>query len=570
MLNARERVQNETQPHFRDWTITLPTGMSRETPVLLSTFPGFEARTAMPVWLHFALILSVFGELSEGDEFRFASYYGAHMVLQRAPEKAMVWGYGTTGAEVQITLAGPQNEQVKSVPVREGIWKVTLDPVLAGGPYNLAAVQKGNKIVLTDVLFGDVWLCGGQSNMAFTLGQVYNASEELAMATKFPNVRVFQAALVKSSVELIDLAGVEVPWSRPTPEILGGKDFTHFSAVCWLFGRYLYESLKYPIGLVESCWGGTPVEAWSSLRALHSCGLKEHESRSPVYTFPKSTMSNSLSSYTDDGQWNKAWNGTVLWNAMIHPLLNMTIKGAIWYQGEANAPHNQDKYACTFPAMIDDWRMAFHVGSESQTARDFPFGFVQLCTYSKGTKDGFPEIRWHQTADYGFAPNERMNKTFMAVAMDLPDEHSPWGSIHPRDKQDVAYRLVLGARAIAYEEKGVSFSGPFPNRVQVENTTIIITYDQKIRANLSSGIFEICCSGEKKPSTSGSQWIPAPMNQTGSDYVLISIANCPGNVTALRYAWSDWPCAFKACPIYSADGVLPAPLFIREQLSPHS
>lgn len=82
-------------------------------------------------------------------------------------------------------------------------------------------------------------------------------------------------------------------------EILGGKNFTQFSAVCWLFGRYLYESLKYPIGLVESCWGGTPVEAWSSLRALQSCGLKEPESRSPVYTFPKSAMSNSLS-YTDE------------------------------------------------------------------------------------------------------------------------------------------------------------------------------------------------------------------------------------------------------------------------------
>ncbi|MCJ8733554.1 hypothetical protein PDJAM_G00224870 [Pangasius djambal] len=505
----------------------------------------------MQAWVYFAVILSFFGNLSVGDEFRFASYYGQHMVLQRAPEKAVVWGYGTTGAEVQISLAGPQNEQVNSVPVLDGIWKVILDPVQVGGPYNLTATQRGSKIVLTDVLFGDVWLCGGQSNMAFTLGQVYNASEELAMATKFPNVRVFQAALEMSSVELTDLAGVEVPWSRPTPEILGGKDFTHFSAVCWLFSRYLYESLKYPIGLVESCWGGTPVEAWSSLRALHSCGLKEPES---------------------SDEWDKEWNSTVLWNAMIHPLLNMTIKGAIWYQGEANAQYNQDKYSCTFPAMIDDWRMAFHAGSEGQTAQDFPFGFVQLCTYRKVTQDGFPEIRWHQTADYGFAPNERMKKTFMAVAVDLPDESSPWGSIHPRDKQDVAYRLVLGARAVAYEETGVSFQGPFPSLVLIKNTTIIITYDQKIRATLSSDTFEICCSKEEKqPCTSGSQWIPAPMKEQGSNYVLVSIAKCPlDNVAALRYAWSDWPCGFKACPIYSADGVLPAPLFITNRWPTHS
>ncbi|XP_060779355.1 sialate O-acetylesterase isoform X1 [Neoarius graeffei] len=496
----------------------------------------------MQVWLHFVVLLSIFGELSIGDEFRFASYYGEHMVLQKAPEKAVLWGYGTTGADVQISLAGPQNEQVKSVPVLDGIWKAILDPVQAGGPYNLTAVQGGSKILFTDVLFGDVWLCGGQSNMAFTLGQVYNASEELAMATKFPNVRVFQAALEKSNVELKDLAGVEVPWSRPTPEILGGKDFSHFSAVCWLFGRYLYQRLNYPIGLVESCWGGTPVEAWSSLRALHSCGLKESESSDDCY---------------------KEWNGTVLWNAMIHPLLNMTIKGAIWYQGEANTQYNQDKYSCTFPAMIDDWRMAFHTGSEGQTAQDFPFGFVQLCTNRKVTQDGYPEIRWHQTADYGFAPNERMKKTFMAVAVDLPDESSPWKSIHPRDKQDVAYRLVLGARAVAYEEAGVSFQGPFPSQVRIENTTIIIIYNQAIRSTLSSDTFEICCSKEKKPCNSGSQWIPVPMKEQGSDYVLLSIAKCAiDDVAALHYAWSDWPCAFKACPIYSADGVLPAPLFI--------
>ncbi|GAA6089676.1 sialate O-acetylesterase isoform X1 [Tachysurus ichikawai] len=493
---------------------------------------------------------------STWNELRFASYYGEHMVLQRAPEKAVVWGYGTTGALVEIYLTGPQNKQVKSVSVFNGFWKVILDPVQAGGPYNLTAVQRESKIVLTDVLFGDVWLCGGQSNMAFTVGQVYNASEELAMATNFPNVRVFQAALEMSSVELTDLAGVEVPWSRPTPEILGGKDFTHFSAVCWLFGRYLYKSLNYPIGLVESCWGGTPVEAWSSVRALHSCGLKE------------STKNSSLSSYTND---LREWKSTVLWNSMIHPLLNMTIKGAIWYQGEANAQYNQNKYSCTFPAMIDDWRMAFREGSCGQTAQDFPFGFVQLSTYSNNTHDCFQEIRWHQTADYGFVPNKRMKKTFMAVAVDLPDKSSPSGSIHPRYKQDVAYRLVLGARAVAYEETGVNFQGPFPSQVLIENNTINITYDQKIRATLSSDIFEICCSEEKKQCNSDSQWIPVPMKKQGRDYVLLSIAKCPlGNVTALRYAWSDWPCAFKACPIYSADGILPAPLFIINRWPPLS
>ncbi|KAI4892158.1 hypothetical protein NFI96_026126, partial [Prochilodus magdalenae] len=520
-----------------------------------------ETERAMRCRVFVVLIWFAFTAGLSGDKFRFASYYGNHMVLQRDPERAVVWGYATDGAEVEISLSGPQSNQVKSTPVVNGIWKMTLDAVKPGGPYNLTAVQKGPataKIVLTDILFGDVWLCGGQSNMAFTLTQVYNASEELALASKFPDVRVFQAALEHSNVELIDLAGVEVPWSRPTPEVLGGKDFTHFSAVCWLFGRYLYETLKYPVGLVESCWGGTPVEAWSSPRALHMCGLETPH-----------TLFSEAPYYKSDGQ--MSWNSSVLWNAMIHPLLNMTMKGAIWYQGEANADvtnvfQDQILYAFDLPSndydITQDWRMAFHQGSEGQTAQDFPFGFVQLCTYRKTARDGFPEIRWHQTADYGFAPNERMKKTFMAVAMDLPDEKSPWGSIHPRDKQDVAFRLVLGARAVAYKENGVSFQGPFPSKVWINPTSLNITFDQVIKATRSNSTFEICCSKEKKPCDAGSAWLPAPMQEQGSNAVLVSIADCPfDNVAGLRYAWTDWPCAFKACPIYSADGVLPAPPF---------
>ncbi|XP_062861210.1 sialate O-acetylesterase [Trichomycterus rosablanca] len=500
----------------------------------------------MQVAVRVTVLFSVFA-VCVGNEFHFASYYGDHMVLQRAPERAVVWGFGTTDSEVQLTLSGSQNKihSVQSVPVFNGIWKVILDPLQAGGPYNLTAVQSGSsgaKIVLTDVMFGDVWLCGGQSNMAFTLAQVYNSSEELALASEFPDVRIFQAALEQSKIELKDLAGVEVPWSQPTPELLGGKDFSHFSAVCWLFGRYLYEKLKYPIGLVESCWSGTPIEAWSSPRALRECGLNISK---------------------NSGDQDKLWSSSVLWNAMIHPLLNMTIKGAIWYQGEANTQYNQDKYSCTFPALISDWRMAFHTGSEGQTAPDFSFGFVQLCTYRRITHDGFPEIRWHQTADYGFAPNERMKKTFMAVTIDLPDETSPWGSIHPRDKQDVAFRLVLGAQAVAYEKTEVSFQGPFPRTVQISPSYLIITFNQRITATLSNDTFEICCFEEKTTCEADSLWFPVPMKDHGTDYILLSVEKCPvDRVAAVRYAWTDWPCKFKSCPIYSADGVLPAPPFI--------
>ncbi|XP_061073321.1 sialate O-acetylesterase-like [Conger conger] len=493
----------------------------------------------------FSLLCVIFALNVVRADVRFASYYGDHMVLQQAPARAVLWGYGSDQYKVSVILQGTNLYHTADVYVQNGVWRVTLPPTKAGGPYSVNVSQQGSQVTLTDLMFGDVWMCGGQSNMYFTVSQVFNASAEMALAPQYPNVRIFMAALNLSQEELIDLQKVQMPWSVPTAERVG-----HFSAVCWLFGRYLYQVLGYPVGLVESCWGGTPVEAWSSSQALHKCGLEKQED---VFS------SDSYTSPDDMGPAPKRQN-SVLWNAMIHPFLNMTIKGAIWYQGEDNAAYHLEKYSCSFPAMIDDWRAAFHLGSGGQTAPDFPFGFVQLSTWKK-TEDGFPVLRWHQTADNGFAPNPRMNNTFMAVALDLPDEKSPWGSIHPRFKQDVAYRLTLGARAVAYGEKGVSFQGPFPDSVQLIGDSINITYNQPVSVTPTKSVFEICCTEEKKPCNGSSKWLPAPTMQWGERYVQVSVSRCESVVSGLRYAWSDWPCEFKACPVYSADRGLPAPPF---------
>ncbi|XP_061137677.1 sialate O-acetylesterase-like [Syngnathus typhle] len=485
-----------------------------------------------PVLIIWVLIPQVF---SHDQTIGFASYYGNHMVLQKSPERAILWGYGRPeGAQVTVYLSGPMKYNSSPVTVQNAIWRVALDPIEAGGPYNVTATLQNSSATLMDVLFGDVWLCSGQSNMYFEMSKIFNASEELALASKYPHVRPFMVALKMSDTELTDLIGVTLPWF--VPEASG---LSQFSAVCWLFGRYMYENLNYPIGLVETSWGSTPVEAWSSLRALQKCGLDQNEKYS--------------SSRTDN---------SVLWNAMIHPLLNMTIKGALWYQGERNSNYHQNEYNCSFPAMIDDWRMAFHLGSDGQTAMDFPFGFVQLSANKSGIRgnDGFPNIRWHQTADKGFLPNSRLQRTFMAVALDLPDETSPYGTIHPRHKQDIAYRLTLGARAVAYNEKDVVFLGPFPKQILSTPMYINITYDQAVAVKSSKDIFEICCSQSHGPCGPKSQWVPAPIVQWSSTSIQIAANVC--DVAALRYAWKDQPCDFKACPVYGAITALPAPPFI--------
>ncbi|KAF1436287.1 Sialate O-acetylesterase, partial [Spheniscus mendiculus] len=559
----------------------------------------------------------------------FASYYGDHMVLQKEPAGAVVWGYGEPGAAVTVALSGDGGVIVMKKTARvkgpSGTWTTVLDPMDRGGPYALTAGQGSENVTLRDVYFGDVWLCSGQSNMAMTVLQITNASQELAAAARYPYVRVFAAAPARSDVELEDLERIDLPWSIPTAENLGHGNFTYFSAVCWLLGRYLYEALRYPVGLVEAAWGGTPIEAWSSRRALWACGLPEDAGRlapeapasGPALCFAP-PLSPALSSDISP-RWHLSGPQTpsVLWNAMIHPLLNMTLRGVAWYQGklpppspawsspplsrraltgpsllgtgEANAFLHTDRYNCTFPALIADWRWAFHVGSAGQTEPLLPFGFVQLSTYRRQSPDdSFARLRWHQTADLGVVPNARMPGTFMAVAMDLCDERSPYGrrvpggggaraqrrsyriptpapllflgSIHPRDKQNVAHRLHLGARAVAYGEKGLVFQGPYPTRavLEVSKGLLNLTYSQELVCRRKdTRAFEVCCSPQ--PSPCG--WLPAPVVAVESRTVTLALAGCGMLVLGLRYAWAEWPCEYESCALYNTRG-LPAPPFL--------
>ncbi|NWW90238.1 SIAE acetylesterase, partial [Rhynochetos jubatus] len=491
-----------------------------------------------------------------------------HMVLQKEPVGAVVWGYGEPGAVVTVTLSGDGGLIVMKKTVRvkgpSGTWKTVLDPMDAGGAYVLMAQQGSENVTLRDIYFGDVWLCSGQSNMAMTVLQIANASQELAEAARYPYIRVFATAPARSDTELEDLEQIDLPWAIPTAENLGHGNFTYFSAICWLLGRYLYEALRYPIGLVEAAWGGTPIEAWSSPRALRACGLlQDAGSPSSGADLQFCPLLSPASSSGTSPHWDLSGPQTpsVLWNAMIHPLLNMTLRGVAWYQGEANAFLHTDRYNCSFPALIADWRRAFHAGSSGQTEPLLPFGFVQLSTYRRQSlDDSFARLRWHQTADVGIVPNARMPGTFMAVAMDLCDEHSPYGSIHPRDKQNVALRLHLGARAVAYREKDLVFQGPFPTGavLEVSRGLLNVTYSQELVCRRrDTRAFEVCCS--QQPAPCG--WQLAPIVAAEARTVMLALASCRTLVLGLRYAWAEWPCEYQSCALYNTWG-LPAPPFL--------
>ena len=203
------------------------------------------------------------------------------MVLQRGPQRAVVWGFGDPNTSTILRL----HDKIYTIishseaanAQNESIWSVTLDPVFDEGPFDIHVSQplaNGTLVTITlhDVLFGDVWICSGQSNMQLTVSLIYNASEEIANAANYPKIRLLSTSQVPSAVPVEESLGIALNWSLPSSKTVGGPDWQYMSAVCWLYGRMIHQALAgRPIGLVATSWGGTLIELWMPPKALLDC-----------------------------------------------------------------------------------------------------------------------------------------------------------------------------------------------------------------------------------------------------------------------------------------------------------
>jgi sialate O-acetylesterase len=207
------------------------------------------------------------------------------MVLQRAPQRAIVWGFGdpstSTTLKMNNKIYTTMSQSESANAQNESIWSVTLDPVSAEGPFDIHVSQplaNGTLVTITlhDVLFGDVWICSGQSNMQLTVSLIRNASEEIANAGNFPKIRLFTAALEPSLTPVEELLGIILNWSIASPKSVGGPDWQHMSAVCWLYGRMVHQALGgRPMGLIATSYGGTVIELWMPPKSLKECNTTE-------------------------------------------------------------------------------------------------------------------------------------------------------------------------------------------------------------------------------------------------------------------------------------------------------
>ena len=441
----------------------------------------------MKISMKWALLLAPLGGIcgAARADVKLPAIFSDNMVLQRDKSVA-VWG--TADAREAVTVKLGENNIARAVADEGGKWSVNLAPQATATGLQLSVTGK-NAIVFQNVALGDVWIASGQSNMEWPLSLTTNADAEIA-AANFPAIRLFTVTKNAIPTPQSDLKG---KWEACTP-----ASAKEFSAVAYFFGRELHQKLDVPIGLIDSTWGGTPAESWTSREALENTpllqpilanndrGLSEYPAQLEKYqkeTLPAWEAAVALAKTEGKPAPNRPgapagpnnpYRATTLYNGMIAPLIPFGIRGAIWYQGESNAGRAVE-YRTLFPTMISDWRARFGQG-------DFPFYWVQLANFQAPQKNpvepnGWPMLREAQDLTL------RLPRTGTALAIDLADKDNP-GDIHPRNKKDVGQRLALVALNREYNRKTVD-SGPVFDGLSVAGNKARISFQNaaEMKAN---------------------------------------------------------------------------------------
>jgi len=458
---------------------------------------------------------------------------GDHMVLQR-DIPVPIWGWADAGEEVAVELAG---QTVTTNVGADGAWRVALAPLPAGGPHTMTIRSEDGSITVNDILVGEVWVCSGQSNMQMAVRECNRAEQEIAQADD-SQLRLFTVPRQTASKPQKDIESGE--WTACT-----SKSVRNFSAVAYFFGRSLRQHVGVPVGLIHTSWGGTRIEAWTSLEALATEPMA-----GPILDAHAQTMARvdrQLDRYENAfAKWRReaaaAYEAgdpvpdppkmpadprasqhqpAVLYNAMIAPLVPYGIRGAIWYQGESNAGRAY-QYRALHPLMIRDWRQHWGQG-------DFPFLFVQLANYQappeQPVDDAWAELREAQLMTLAL-PN-----TGMAVIIDIGDADN----IHPTNKQDVGDRLARIARASIYGQD-VVYSGPLYRSMKVEGSKIRLSFDHVDGGLASRGggpLTGFAIAGEDR------QFVWADAVIDGETVVVHS--DKVAKPAAVRYAWAINP-----------------------------
>ena len=492
------------------------------------------------------LVLSLVLKGTSHADVSLPAVFSKGMVLQRGVN-VPVWGWATAGEEVSVTLGA----QVKTAKADDkGNWSVSLDPMLANEKPEELVVAGKNKLSVADVLVGEVWLCSGQSNMQMTVSEAKDAEAETA-AAKFPQIRMFNVERIRSNDPQKDTKG---SWMVCDPTTVG-----KFSAAGYFFGRKLHQELAVPVGLINSSWGGTRAEAWTSREALEQLPsaarlLREWAAQAKAFDAGKAkaefdkreaAWKEAVKKVNDanaklaagapkapvppaprpaDDPNTTPHRPSVLYNQMIAPLIPFAIKGAIWYQGESNQ-RRAVQYQELLPTLINDWRARWQ--------SEFSFYIVQLAGFGNGhppAKDAGAPDAWAELQEAQMLTALTLPHCGVAVANDIGDQ----GNIHPKNKQEVGRRLALWALAKDYGKADVEPSGPLylSSKVDGKKVRIRFSHAKGLKSRDGGELRTFQIAGRDQV------WHWASAKIEGNEVVVWS-DKVPQPV-GVRYAWAAW------------------------------
>lgn len=508
----------------------------------------------LPVWL---VVSTCFGQADQGS-LTLAAPIADHMVLQHGKSTG-VWGVAKPGASVTIEFAG-QTQTSKAD--QNGNWIAKLSPLKVSAEPQSMTVKSGDETLsVKDILVGEVWMCSGQSNMAWTLDRTETPNYDEA---NLPLVRFFNTATKTAETPQRDCTGTWQPMNSETAK--------KFSGVGYYFGRKLHMETKVPVGLVNTAWGGKPVEAFTSYKKLKTVDhalplLDEWKQTAGNYNAEaaKKRFDKQLADWQaktkklrakmkETGekvklprrprlQSNPVMDPNYpasIYNQNISPWTNYAIAGSIWYQGESNR-NRAVQYESLLTAMVQDWRQRWD--------DEFPFYIVQLANFTApstepGTPNAWAELQYSQ-----LNVANKLPKCGIAIINDIGVAND----IHPKNKKDVGERLALLALKNDYDMDLKVYSSPMYKSFKVKDDHVLVEFEHvgeglKSRDGEPLKRFEV--AGKDKV------WHWAKAEIVGTDMVDLYCEDVKKPVAA-RYAWAANP---EGANLVNSGG-LPASLF---------
>ncbi|MGY8770601.1 MAG: sulfatase-like hydrolase/transferase [Pirellulales bacterium] len=474
-------------------------------------------------------------KIEQPAQLTLPQVFSDHMVLQ-ADAELPIWGTAKPGSEVTMSLGN----QIQTTKADEsGNWRVRFPARQASfEPVRLTIQTDNSHIELKDILFGEVWLCAGQSNMEWKLSQTTTAKEELANAANHKHLRLLH---LKGGATGSSGVYSEKHLARLTPEkycegewqVASADSAKDFSAVAWHFGRRLQQELKVPVGLICPAVGGTPAESWISRKVLESDPsfkdfVSGHWLDNPrLGDFCKTRGQQNLLAAIqagarisgDESGPNHSFKPGFMWSAGIEPLIPFAIKGVVWYQGESNAESmsRTKEHQQLFTLLINQWRAEWNQG-------EFPFLFVQLPAINREFWPWFREGQ-RQAA-------QQLSNVGMAVTIDTGHP----SNVHPQDKETVGNRLAYWALGNTYNQD-IATSAPLVQQVVKKNESIQLTFDHAEEGLQSS---------DEQPlrhfEISGKDGVFYPATaQIAKDNLLLLSSSYVKQPQHVRYAWAPYP-----------------------------